>query len=194
MGFKFRKSIKIAPGVKINVSAKGVGVSAGVKGARVSTGQSGSRITTSLPGTGISYEKRIGKKKGSKQKSATTQHVSSPTSDNQVNDKARSLTPKREIQTFTVTSFRTKDNKSNSVARRFMKPLAIITGICAILFLVMLLVVPALILAAISFICYKNIKTPHAAVCPGCNTENLLIYKEKKITCRKCKSTLHIQK
>ncbi|TKI43439.1 DUF4236 domain-containing protein [Bacillus mycoides] len=194
MGFKFRKSIKIAPGVKINVSAKGVGVSAGVKGARVSTGPSGSRITTSLPSTGISYEKRIGKKKGSKQKSATTQLVSSPTSDNQVNDKARSLTPKRENQTFTVTSFRTKDNKSNSVARKLMNPLSIITGICAALFLIMMLVIPALILAAISFLCYKNIKVPHAAVCPGCNTENLLIYKEKKITCRKCKNTLLIKK
>lgn len=39
MGFKFRKSIKVAPGVKVNLSRKGVGVSAGVKGARVSTGQ-----------------------------------------------------------------------------------------------------------------------------------------------------------
>lgn len=194
MGFKFRKSIKVAPGVKVNLSNKGVGVSAGVKGVRVSTGPSGSRITTSLPGTGISYEQRIGKTKGSKQRSVTTQHVPSPITNEQTYNKVKSLDPIKETQTFTVTAFRTKDSKTNSVARKLMKPLFIITGVCAVLFLIMFLVVPALILAAISFICYKNIKTPHAAVCPGCNTENLLIYKEKKITCRKCKSTLHIQK
>ncbi len=64
MGFKFRKSIKVAPGVKVNLSRSGVGVSAGVKGARVSTGPSGTRITTSVPGTGLSYEKRLSNKKG----------------------------------------------------------------------------------------------------------------------------------
>ncbi|QWG81933.1 MULTISPECIES: DUF4236 domain-containing protein [Bacillus cereus group] len=194
MGFRFRKSIKVAPGVKINVSTKGVGISAGVKGASVSTGPSGTRITTSLPGTGISYEKRLGKKKNSPQRSNTAQHISPSTSDNHVQTNLGSPATKKQIQTFTATALRTKDSKTNSVARRFMKPLAIITGICAVLFLVMLLVVPALILAAISFICYKNIKVPQTAVCPGCQCENLLIYKEKKITCRKCKSTLLIQK
>ncbi|MCZ6942590.1 DUF4236 domain-containing protein [Bacillus mycoides] len=194
MGFKFRKSFKVAPGVKVNLSNKGVGVSAGVKGVCVSTGPSGSRITTSIPGTGLSYEQRIGKGKSSKQREVTTQHAPSTIMNEQKYNKVKALDPVKETQTFTVTALRTKDSKTNTVARRFMKPLAIITGICAVLFLVMLLVVPALILAAISFICYKNIKTPHAAVCPGCNTENLLIYKEKKIPCRKCKSTLHIQK
>lgn len=36
MGMRFRKSFKIAPGVKLNLSKRGIGVSAGVKGARVS--------------------------------------------------------------------------------------------------------------------------------------------------------------
>lgn len=56
MGFRFRKSIKILPGVKLNVGKKGVGISAGVKGARVSVNSSG-RVTKSvgIPGTGISY-------------------------------------------------------------------------------------------------------------------------------------------
>lgn len=197
MGFKFRKSIKVAPGVKVNVTHKGVGVSAGVKGARISTGPSGSRITTSIPGTGISYEQRIGKKKGPKQrKSATasaTQNITTTTPNNQSHTKVQSSPIKKEAKAFKVTPFRSKDTNTNSVARKLMKPLSIITGICAFLFLIMMLVVPGLILAAISFLCYKNIKTPHAAVCPGCNCENLLIYKEKKITCRKCKSTLLIQ-
>ncbi|HEY8347660.1 MAG TPA: DUF4236 domain-containing protein [Symbiobacteriaceae bacterium] len=55
MGFRFHKSFKIAPGVRLNLSKRGLGVSIGVKGARVSIGPSGVRRTLSLPGTGISY-------------------------------------------------------------------------------------------------------------------------------------------
>ena len=58
MGFRFRKSIKIAPGVRLNIGKKSVGISAGVKGARVSVNSSG-RVTksVSIPGTGVSYVK-----------------------------------------------------------------------------------------------------------------------------------------
>lgn len=58
MGFRFRKSIKIAPGVRLNLGKKSIGISAGVKGARVSVNSSG-RVTKSvgIPGTGISYVK-----------------------------------------------------------------------------------------------------------------------------------------
>lgn len=56
MGFRFRKSIKIAPGVRLNVGKKSVGISAGTKGARVSVNSSG-RVTKSvgIPGTGLSH-------------------------------------------------------------------------------------------------------------------------------------------
>ena len=58
MGLRFRKSFKIAPGVRVNVSKKSVGISAGVKGARVSVNSSGRTTkTVSLPGTGLSYTK-----------------------------------------------------------------------------------------------------------------------------------------
>ena len=58
MGFRMRRSIKVAPGVRLNISAKSIGVSAGVPGARVSANSRG-RVTTSVgvPGTGISYVK-----------------------------------------------------------------------------------------------------------------------------------------
>lgn len=56
MGFRFRKSFKIAPGVRMNVGKKGVGVSVGPRGAKVSVNSSG-RVTKSvgIPGTGGSY-------------------------------------------------------------------------------------------------------------------------------------------
>lgn len=56
MGLRFRKSIKIAPGVRLNINKNSVGLSAGVKGAHVSVNSKG-RVTRSvgIPGTGISY-------------------------------------------------------------------------------------------------------------------------------------------
>jgi Protein of unknown function (DUF4236) len=50
--FKFRKRIKLLPGLWINLSKKGVSLSAGVKGFTVN---SRGRSTVSLPGTGLSY-------------------------------------------------------------------------------------------------------------------------------------------
>jgi len=50
--FKFRKRIKVLPGLWINLSKKGMSLSAGGKGFTVN---SRGRSTVSLPGTGLSY-------------------------------------------------------------------------------------------------------------------------------------------
>lgn len=56
MGFKVRRSVKIAPGVRLNVSNKNIGLSAGVRGARVSVNTNGRTTrTTGIPGTGVSH-------------------------------------------------------------------------------------------------------------------------------------------
>ncbi|WP_223254375.1 DUF4236 domain-containing protein [Bacillus sp. HNG] len=56
MGLSFRKSFKIAPGVRVNVSKRGVGASFGVKGLRYSVNSRGQRrVTAGIPGSGISY-------------------------------------------------------------------------------------------------------------------------------------------
>ena len=56
MGFGFRKSFKIAPGVRLNVGKNSFGISSGVKGLRYSVNsRTGSRATASIPGTGLSY-------------------------------------------------------------------------------------------------------------------------------------------
>lgn len=61
MGMKFRKSIKLGGGTRLNLSKSGIGVSTGVKGFRVGTNTSGrSRVTSSLPGTGLSYVNEFG--------------------------------------------------------------------------------------------------------------------------------------
>ncbi len=55
MGFRFRRSVKIFPGVRLNFGTRGISTSIGFRGAHVTYGPSGTRTTVGLPGTGLSY-------------------------------------------------------------------------------------------------------------------------------------------
>ena len=82
MGLRFRKSINLGGGFKINLSKSGVGYSWGTKGfryTRKSTG--GSRTTASIYGTGLSWVSETGKKKkrSSSTNSGTYNQPSQPT-------------------------------------------------------------------------------------------------------------------
>lgn len=61
MGLRFRKSLKIAPGLRINISKRGLGASIGGKGFTHSIGPSGRRTSVGLPGTGIGISHQHGK-------------------------------------------------------------------------------------------------------------------------------------
>ena len=66
MGFRFRKSINLGGGFRINVSKSGVGYSWGTKGVRFTkTAKGGRRNTVSIPGTGLSYVSEKGRQKSS---------------------------------------------------------------------------------------------------------------------------------
>lgn len=65
MGINFRKRIKIAKGVYLNVGKKGVSASFGVKGLTVN---SKGKMTASLPGTGLSYSTKLDSLKNSSAK------------------------------------------------------------------------------------------------------------------------------
>ena len=74
MGFRFRKSFKVAPGVRLNVGKKSSSISIGGKGIRTSIGTSGKRThTVGIPGTGISHVSTSGGKR-SKAKHHTSTH------------------------------------------------------------------------------------------------------------------------
>lgn len=62
MSFRFRRSFKIAPGLRLNVGRKSLSVRAGVKGFGLTSGTAGSRVSGVVPGTGLSYTKKIGAK------------------------------------------------------------------------------------------------------------------------------------
>jgi hypothetical protein len=67
MGLRFRKSFKIAPGVRMNVGKKGVGVSFGGPGLRYTIHSSGRRTSTvGILGSGISYSTTSGSRKSYK--------------------------------------------------------------------------------------------------------------------------------
>lgn len=55
MGFRFRKSIRIFPGFRINLSKSGVSASVGGAPLSLNVSRRGVRSTASIPGTGLSY-------------------------------------------------------------------------------------------------------------------------------------------
>lgn len=61
MGLRFRKSIKIAPGVKINLNKKSTSVTFGGKGVHYTASSTGKETASvGIPGTGISYTQTTG--------------------------------------------------------------------------------------------------------------------------------------
>ena len=60
MGFRFVKRIKIAPGIRVNISKKGVSsITAGPRGTTVSVGKQGVHGNVGIAGTGLSYRRKL---------------------------------------------------------------------------------------------------------------------------------------
>jgi len=55
MGLRFRRSIRVFPGLRLNVSPSGVSASIGRRGSWLTFGPRGTRATVGIPGTGLSY-------------------------------------------------------------------------------------------------------------------------------------------
>ena len=84
MGLRYRKSINLGGGFRVNLSKSGVGYSWGTKGYRVTKTASGkTRQTVSIPGTGISYVEEHGKAASGKSASSAAAQQVDPLSDYQ---------------------------------------------------------------------------------------------------------------
>jgi hypothetical protein len=59
MAFRFRNTIRLAPGIRLNLGKRGVSLSAGVRGASVTLGKNGLWGNVGAPGTGMSYRTRL---------------------------------------------------------------------------------------------------------------------------------------
>ena len=59
MGLRFRKTVRLLPGVRLNISKSGVSASVGPRGLTLNIGRKGARGTVGLPGTGLSYSEKL---------------------------------------------------------------------------------------------------------------------------------------
>ncbi|MFK4075215.1 DUF4236 domain-containing protein [Ectopseudomonas khazarica] len=62
MALRIRKSFKVAPGIRLNVSKSGLSTSVGGKGLTANLSKRGTKVTASIPGTGVSTSKLYGSK------------------------------------------------------------------------------------------------------------------------------------
>lgn len=60
MAWLYRKRVKVAPGVYMNISKNGISTSVGVRGASMTFGKNGTYLNTGIPGTGFYNRQRIG--------------------------------------------------------------------------------------------------------------------------------------
>lgn len=66
MGFRFRRTISIAPGVRINLSNGCPSLSLGPRGASLTVGKQGTYANLGLPGSGLSYRTKLFNNNGSR--------------------------------------------------------------------------------------------------------------------------------
>lgn len=59
MPFRFRRSLKVAPGIRLNLGKRSGSISIGPRGSKTTIGTRGVQQTTGIPGTGISYTKKV---------------------------------------------------------------------------------------------------------------------------------------
>jgi hypothetical protein len=60
MSIRFRKSIKLAPGIRWNISSGGASWTFGPRGASVNVGKRGTFLNSGIPGTGLSSRSQLG--------------------------------------------------------------------------------------------------------------------------------------
>lgn len=81
VALRFRRSIKLAPGVRLNVGKRSGSLSFGPRGATLNIGPKGVYRNIGIPGTGLSSRSRIdGRAKSARSSSARTRRPSTPPS------------------------------------------------------------------------------------------------------------------
>ncbi len=59
MAFRFRRSVRLIPGVRVNLGKRGISLSGGMRGANVTLGRGGLYANAGVPGTGMSVREKI---------------------------------------------------------------------------------------------------------------------------------------
>jgi len=108
MGFRFRRSINLGGGFKINLSKSGIGYSWGTKGYRISrTARGTTRRTYSIPGTGISYVDESGSRNRNNNRSQRrNQNRITQPSRRQISQPTYNQSPERAIESADISQFK----------------------------------------------------------------------------------------
>jgi hypothetical protein len=98
MGFRFRKSMKILPGVRLNLNAKSASVSFGPRGLKHTISTTGRSTTTvGLPGSGMSFS--------SSSSSRTSSGSDGTASDQYIEREPAAVSPKSKAVTLLLCIF-----------------------------------------------------------------------------------------
>ncbi|WP_078428687.1 DUF4236 domain-containing protein [Alkalihalobacterium alkalinitrilicum] len=66
MSFRFQKRVRVAPGVRLNISKRGISTSIGPRGTSLTLGKRGLYGNVGIPGSGLSYRTRIDRRTGNR--------------------------------------------------------------------------------------------------------------------------------
>lgn len=148
MGFRYRKSISLGGGFRINLSKSGIGYSWGTKGFRVSrTARGTTRRTYSIPGTGLSYVDETGSRNRNSNRRSDSRQRNLP--EQRKNPFEEQVIESAKIQDFKETE---EENISDAIERTIKLNFL---GTLMILTVVLVLVHPAFILIPIVGIILK---------------------------------------
>lgn len=114
MGFRYRKSINLGGGFRINLSKSGIGYSWGTKGYRVTkTARGTTRRTYSIPGTGLSYIQESGRGNDRRNTLSRQQRNNIPSRQPEDNFRQKPLNTiyetTREIKSGNITQFQSAE-------------------------------------------------------------------------------------
>ncbi|PPA68726.1 DUF4236 domain-containing protein [Jeotgalibacillus proteolyticus] len=123
MAIRFRKSVKLAPGVRMNIGKKGVGFSTGVKGASVSTSARGTNLNVGIPGTGLSSSHRIMGKKTTRPQRAEYDRIQAQKEKAAVADHARLQVEEYQAHVNMLTSMHIDSTEPIDWEKRALSPL-----------------------------------------------------------------------
>ena len=128
MGFRYRKSINLGGGLRINLSKSGIGYSWGTKGYRVTkTAHGTTRRTYSIPGTGLSYTQESGRGDNRRSNPSRQQRNNTPTRQPENNFRQQPFTPSyettREIESGNVSQFQTAE--ANNIVSSIHRTIAL---------------------------------------------------------------------
>ena len=106
MARRFRKSVKISKGIRVNFSKSGASLSLGGRGNGVNIGSRGTTVRHSIPGLGLSYSKRV---------SGSGHHGSRRKSTKRVSTKVSIQKPRSSSSVYVPKTFRLEMDESGKI-------------------------------------------------------------------------------